>query len=91
MPSVASPASAAPSNFPRERFGVKPQVVRDESRDEIVIVTVSGVAAQTQRLAHRCAALLEKLRQQLTLGQELVGEALVDEDLGEYTRTAGVE
>jgi hypothetical protein len=58
---------------------MKAQVVFDEALDEVVAVVVAGVAAQRQRLADRGAGGFEQVGMQL-LGQEFVGQALVDQD-----------
>src|ERR1700733_9907302 len=71
-----------------ERVGMKAQVILDEAGDEVVIVTVALVAAQLQRLAGADAGLLQQLRQQLTLRQELVGQPLVDQQLRKQRRAA---
>lgn len=63
----------------RQLPGVVAQVVVHEALDEVVAVVVARVAAQRERLAHGRAGGLEQVRVQL-LGQEFVGQALVDED-----------
>ena len=70
---------------------MKAQVVLDERGDEVVIVAVTLVPAQPQRLAGRGAGLLEKLGQQLSLRQEFVCEALIDQDFPRDLRTACCE
>ena len=58
---------------------VEAQMVFDEARNEVIAVVVAGVAAQFERLAGGAAGFLEGFRIQL-LGEEFVGQALVDQD-----------
>ena len=55
-------------------------VVGDEGLDEPVAVVVAGVAAQVEPLAGGGGGLGQELRLEL-LDQELVGLALVDQEL----------
>ena len=54
-------------------------MVFDERRDEIITVVVARLAAQRQWLTDAGAGAFEGFRPQL-LGQELVGQPLVNQD-----------
>src|SRR5690606_8999261 len=64
---------------PAQDAGVEPQVIFDESRDEVVAVIVPLVAPEPELETVLAAGGFERLRVQL-LGEELVGEALVHQD-----------
>ena len=63
-----------------QAFGVPADVVADEGRHEVVRVVVARLHAQGQRHVLGLAGFGEQLRAQLVL-QELVGVALVDQDV----------
>eukprot|EP01133_Synstelium_polycarpum_P022073 gene22073-26500_t len=55
------------------------QMLFHEGGDEVIAMVVAGMAAQLQGLAGVAARRLEHVRIQL-IGQEFVGQALVDQD-----------
>ena len=57
------------------------QMIGHEGLDEVVVVAVAGMEAELHRLADLHRRLLEEIGMQL-LGQELVVQSLVDQDLG---------
>ncbi len=68
-----------------EPAGVVGDVVADEAGDEVIAVVVAVVQAQPQRYARGGGGGAEQLRAKL-LRQELVGGALVDQDLAAPAR-----
>ena len=59
--------------------GVKPQMVLDKRRDEVVAVIVAVVGAKLERQSTRRARSLEQFRFQL-LDEPLIAAALIDEN-----------
>ena len=58
---------------------MKAQMIVDEAGNEVITVVIARMAAQRQRLARLLAGGLKPMRVQL-IGQEFVGQPLVDED-----------
>ena len=96
LPALATPhfvvAEACISRFTkmRARFGgcsgfqprgMPAQMIAHEGGDEVIAVVVTGLAAQVERDIRLLASALQQFRAKL-FGQERVGVAVVDQQIG---------
>ena len=68
-----------------EQRRVMLQVILNERRDEVKTVIVAFVPAQLERKAALCTGGFEQFRFEL-LGEEIIPQALIDEDLAKDRR-----